>query len=1132
MVYEATDTRNEERIALKVLLPHAAEEADGLLRFKREFRALARLRHPNIVRVLDAGIENDVPFIAMEFLDGKDARRHLKAVPEGPVRDREAKRILRQIFGALAHIHARRIVHRDLKPENIIVCSDGRVKLMDFGVARLLRAPTSSSGLLGTFAYMAPEQVQGGEIDGRSDLYAVGVLLYELLTGEYPFPVEPPAAALHHHVNTRPDDVLTVTPEADPTLAALTKILLEKDPMDRLQTAEEAFAYLAEDEESGAHVDPVMPAQLFAPQFVGRKAELTTLLGVVEDAEAGCGRVVVLDGPSGIGKSRLIKELQRRISRQTNLLMRGQCTAESAQPYAPVQGVLDEIAAIAARAAPDVLKKIVGRDAALVAAVSPRLARLGGPVTTGNLDATERKVRMHKAIVGVIGRLALTRPLLLVVEDVHWADSPTLELLWDASRTLLAPRPGGARGETVCPVTLVLTRRALSEGPDASEGLIRRLDERGLVTNVSLGPMEVNNVADMARTMTGAPESPAALIEELVKATHGRPLMVQEVMESWAAGGILERVSGAWHFRGEPLGQEALPTPQPPKRLAQAKPKPAPRRRSRSRPKARVRGADEVALSKLDPLSPHARALLERLSLLGRLLSSELISALGGPDESTFLDAMDEVVRANLLVEDVSHEGVRYRFYHEGFREAVVRALPAKRKVELHGFIARALERAFVARRGELAHVLARHFKAAERPERAVRYLRRMASAAAARGDLEGALRRLEDAMSIIDERPRTQASATRRLTVLLQQIDLLLDFGRAQDALGRADPQVGLQARSPEVMSAELGLKKARAQFALGQLDATLATLMTQLDPAPSRSLGARFLELEGRTRLARGEFEDAHAVLKAGHDVAREAGLHELAERLDATLGVVLFHQGLLDEALEKLERGLARARACEDQREEADLLGHVGLAQAARGREAEAIAYLRDALELAEVRGFRTDIERWSGELGRLLSDMDQEEEARQHLQEARDMAADAGSRQSEATWRGELGLHLLNSGALEEAGRELQRCLAISRDIGARRCEARARMHLGGLCLEENYDAVDEALEHIRAGLEITEDLQDPALEAEGLIFLARACRAQSNRRRARDVLDQARRIARGTNDARLLRKVKVEIQSLN
>ncbi len=1124
VVYEATDTRSGDRVALKVLLPHAAEEADGLLRFKREFRALARLRHPNVVRVLDAGIENDVPFIVMEFLDGKDARRHLKAIPEGPVRDRETKRILRQIFGALAHIHARRIVHRDLKPENIIVCSDGRVKLMDFGVARLLRAPTSSSGLLGTFAYMAPEQVQGAEIDGRSDLYAVGILLYELLTGEYPFPVEPPAAALHHHVNTRPESVAKSNPEADATLVALTHTLLEKDPMDRLQTAEEAFAYLADDEQSGAHVDLALPAQLFAPRFVARDDELGTLLDAVQGTERGRGCVLVVNGPSGIGKSRLIKELRSRVRRHTNLLTGGPCTAENPQPYGPVKGMLDEIEAIASRAAPDVVRKIVGRDAALVAAVSPRLARLGGPATTGHLDANERKVRMHKAIVGVIGRLALTRPVVIVLEDVHWADASTLELLWDASRTLLAPRPGGTGGETVCPVALVLTRRALSEGPDASETLIRRLDERGLVSTLNLGPMAELGVADMARTMTGVPTPPDALVDELMKATHGRPLMVQEVMESWVTGGVLQRKGGTWLFRGEPMGEEEVADTTPPE--------PRRRSRTRSRPKPRPRGADEVALSKLEPLSPAARLLLERLALLGRLLSSELISALGGPDETTFLDAMDEVVRANLLVEDVSHEGVRYRFYHEGFREALVRALPHAKKVELHAQLARALERAFSGRRAELAHVLARHFKAAERPERAVRYLRRMATSAAARGDLDGALRRLEEAGSIIDERPRTPASATQRLQVLLQQIDLLLDFGRARDALERADPQAALASRSPEMMGAELTLRRARAQFAIGQLDATLATLMAQPDPMPSRSLGARFLELEGRTRLARGELEDAHAVLRAGHEVAKQAGLSELADRLDAKLGVVLYHQGELEEALDRLEMGLERARSREDQRDEADLLGHVGLAQAARGRDAEAIACLREALELAEVRGFRADIERWSGELGRLLSDMHEADAARRHLQEALDSASESGSRQGEATWHGELGLHLLTCGELQHSGRELNRCLAISREIGARRCEGRARIHLGGLALEENYDSVDDALEHVRAGLEIAEDLEDRGLEAEGLIFLARVCRAQSNRRRAREVLDQARRLARGARNARLRRKVQAELETLD
>ncbi|MCB9646047.1 MAG: AAA family ATPase [Deltaproteobacteria bacterium] len=753
------------------------------------------------------------------------------------------------------------------------------------------------------------------------------------MTGDYPFPVEPPAAALHHHVNTKPSHVLEVKPGADPTLAALTQRLLEKDPLDRLQTAEEAFAYLADDaagpSQAPSQVDTSLPGQLFAPRFVARQDEIGRLLKAVEDAERGRGGLYVVEGPSGIGKSRVVKELRSRVRRRTAVLV-GTCAPERGQPYLPIQGVLDEIEAIADRSPPDVVKKIVGRDAALVGAVSPRLARLGGPASAEHLEPSERKVRMHKAIVGVIGRLALTRPVLMVIEDVHWADSSTLELLWDLSRTLLALRPGGRDHETVCPVTVVLTRRSLAEGPDASEPFLRRLSERGLVETIPVSAMTRQAVEEMAHTMTGTHGLPEAMVDELMKATYGRPLMVQEVLESWVADRSLQRQAGVWHFRDAPLesqerrGDSAVddaPTPPPMPRAASS-------RAGRPRGRTRARGADEVALSKLEPLTPAGRLLLERLALLGRLLSSDLVSALAGTDEATFLDAMDELVRANLLVEDVTHDGVRYKFYHEGFREAVVRALPAARKTELHAFVARALERAFRGRRVELAHVLARHFRAANQPDRAVRYLRRMAKAAAGRGDLDGAVRRIEDAVTIVDDRPRTSASATRKLQLILQEIDLLLDFGLPREALDRADPQAGLPARNPDVMTAELLLRRARAQFALGRLDETLATLMSTPRPAPTRSLGARFLELEGRTRAARGEYEAAQAVLQAGHDIAEEAGLEHLAEQLDAKIGVALLHQGRFSDAKKRLEDGLTRARAREDQRSEADLLGHVGL------------------------------------------------------------------------------------------------------------------------------------------------------------------------------------------------------------
>lgn len=1140
VVYEAEDTRDQKRVALKVLLPHAAEENEGLLRFKREFRALARLRHPNIVRVYDAGIDEDTPFIAMEFLTGKDVRSYLRAFPEGSARDREMAKVLRQILGALAHIHSRRIVHRDLKPENILVTADGRVKLMDFGVARLLRAPTSSSGLLGTFAYMAPEQVTTGESDGRADLYAVGVVIFELVTGRYPFPVEPPAAALHHHVNTPPELIRHLNPKADPTLASLAHRLLEKDPLDRFQSAEEAMTFLAKGiSESGSLPDGSveLPGALFVPRFVARDSDVELLEGAVSDATAGRGRLILIEGPSGVGKTRLLEELRMRVRRRAHVLG-GQCAPEATQAYGAFQGVLDAIANIATRAPEDVVQKIVGRDVALVSVVSSRLASFGGPVSTGHLDAAERKIRLHKAMVGVIGRLALTKSVVLVVEDLHWADTPTLEAVWDAARTLLAPRPAGLPGETVCPVAIFLTRRSMAEGPDPSDALIRRLESRVRLTRHNLGPLQEQDVAEMLRTMTGVSRPLPAVVQAVMEETQGYPLMVQELLQSWINEGVLVRHRGTWSYRDQPLDagdtrptQESVPSEI--ERTGEESVPPdfaegdstAGRRAALKRP-----GRDEVVLTKLRALDAPAHDLVERLALLGRLLPSDLIAAVSGMSEDQLLDSIDELVRSGVLVEDVSPDGVRYRFYHEDFREAVTRGLPRAKRQKLHLFLARTLERRFTGRRTELAQVLARHFKQGGQPERALRYLVASASSAAARGDLEGALRRLDDARGILAELQDTAANATRRTRILLAQLDHLLDFGRPKEALERADPQVAAGTRNTEVMSGELLLRRATAQFALGRLDEALTSLGRIEKPAPSRSIGARALDLEGRIRMTRGEYARARAVLEAARDVAAEEGLVELTERLEGAIGVVMLHQGDYLAALERLEAALERARDRGQTLEVADLVGHIGMIHAARNNTTGALACYREALELAEARGIRGDRERWSGALGILMTDLGQLDEAEERLREALEISIESGNRQAEATWRGELGVHHFFGGRYDQAGQELSRCLGISRELGFARYEAWAQIYLGAVLIERDFDKLDEAEEHIQQGLERAQEIGNEEIRIVGLLVLGRLRLAAGDQRRARETLERADVLASASQNLRLRARVQSELES--
>ncbi len=1266
VVYEAEDSRDGSKVALKVLLPHAAEETDGIHRFKREFRALARLRHPNVVRVFDAGIDDDTPFIAMELVSGKDVRSYLRGFPEGPVRDRELGRILRQLFGALAHIHARRIVHRDLKPENILVSADGRVKLMDFGVARVVRAPTSSSGLLGTFAYMSPEQVTTGEADARSDLYAIGVLVFELLTGKYPFPVEPPAAALHHHVNTPPELVRHLNPKADPQLSALAHKLLQKDPMDRPQSAEAAMALVTDQEAAAAERQDgskEIAAALFVPRFVARADDVDALEGLASDGAAGRGRVLLIEGPGGVGKTRLVEEIRLRAKRRAHVLV-GQSAPEGMQAYGAFQGILDGIAVIASRAQPEVAQRVVGRDVALVSLVSPRLAALGGPVSTAQLDAGERKLRLHKAMVGVIGRLALTKPVILVLEDIHWADSLTLELVWDAARTLLAARPGGMPGETVCPIAVVLTRRQGGDGPDPSDALIRRLEPRVALSRRVLAPLSGPDVAEMLRTMTGVGRARPEVVEALVEESQGLPLMVQEVISAWVTEGVLERRRGHWRYRGraldvseppegqrrpapspvpvdavrraslspEPPGPDGVrraslspepapdavrraslaperrpaqdevtrradPIPEPPRRpaptpvpdpaaavevtrrspfeavaaeaprRASLTPPPAPASPAAAEPAARraplspapdvprrasltptpvapsvaragsavdeasdasgSRRSEEVVLGRLRAIDPAARALAVRLALLGRVLPAELVTAVSGLAEEQLLDAIDELVRTRILVEEIADNGVRYRFAYDAIRTALGGSLDDARKAALHLDLARKIERAFRDSRAELAHVLARHFRYAGIPVRAVRYLMLGARAAASRGDLEGATKRLDDAAAILDDGPRTRARVSRALRLLLARIDLLLEFGRTKEALERADPALAVHSRGAPFMKAELLLRRAAAQFALGRFDEALASIGRIGRPMPSRSVAARALDLEGRTRMARGEYGKARAVLEAARDVARNAGLGDIADELDATIGMALLQQGEYLAALERLEEALRRARVAGRARPIAEIVGHIGLVHAARAADTAAIACYREALELAEARGVRADRQRWAGALGVLLSERGEHEDGEEKLREALELAIDAGNRQGEATWRGELGIHCLAVGRFERAAQELQRCLAIARDIGFRRYEARAEIHLGAVLLERDFDRLDEAESHIQTGLERAQEIGDEEIRVLGLLHMARLRRAEGDERRAQETLDRAEVLAMASQNLRIRAQVQAE-----
>src|ERR1700728_5129282 len=250
-VYRAHGPRLGRHVAVKLLPDAFARDAERLRRFEQEARADAALNHPNIVAVHDIGSQDGIEYIISELLDGRTLREQLE---DGPLPYRKAIEIARAVSDGLAAAHSRGIVHRDLKPENILCTRDGRVKILDFGLAKQIPPHAATAGgtmaavtisdvhtqpgtVMGTVGYMSPEQVRGAETDHRSDIFSLGAILYEMLSGRRAFKRDTSAETMTAILKEDPPDLATANPTISPGIDRIVHRCLEKEPIRRFQSA-------------------------------------------------------------------------------------------------------------------------------------------------------------------------------------------------------------------------------------------------------------------------------------------------------------------------------------------------------------------------------------------------------------------------------------------------------------------------------------------------------------------------------------------------------------------------------------------------------------------------------------------------------------------------------------------------------------------------------------------------------------------------------------------------------------------------------------------------------------------------------------------------------------------------------
>ncbi|MCB0954254.1 MAG: Stk1 family PASTA domain-containing Ser/Thr kinase, partial [Microthrixaceae bacterium] len=243
-VYLARDRSLDRPVAIKELVPEFATDPSFVERFRREAQAAANLAHPNIVGVYDWGTQDGTYFIVMEYIDGPSLSQVIRR--DGPLHPRRAMELASEVAGALGFAHSRGVVHRDVKPGNVLLTGSGQSKVTDFGIARALSSPdedlTQAGSVMGTATYFSPEQAQGQPVDPRSDLYSLGVVLYEMVTGRAPFTGDSPLAIAYKHVQDQPAPPSSIIPDLPVGVDAIVMKLLSKRPDDRYASAEDLRA--------------------------------------------------------------------------------------------------------------------------------------------------------------------------------------------------------------------------------------------------------------------------------------------------------------------------------------------------------------------------------------------------------------------------------------------------------------------------------------------------------------------------------------------------------------------------------------------------------------------------------------------------------------------------------------------------------------------------------------------------------------------------------------------------------------------------------------------------------------------------------------------------------------------------
>lgn len=841
VVFRGQHPETGEMVAIKTV---RVPEQSLLASIRREISALRQIRHPGVVRIVSDGVSAGLPWYAMELLHGATLRSYLEerpwssgstlyvdplvltavevrgpewasAPPPANVPDRATTlTLLRRLCAPLSFLHGAGLVHRDLKPENVFIQEDGRPVLVDLGIAGRFsgahgREELEATGfLMGTIPYMAPEQIRGEPVDARADLYALGCILYECLTGTPPFRgTREGILSQHLYEPALPPSLQQ--PEIPAALDRLVLSLLEKRPQDRPGYADDVAAALgALGAEGEPESTPRGQPYVYRSELIGRDHTLAAIAPMLDRlVEERSGGLLLLRGESGVGKTRLALEISRRAIARGAAVITGQCDALTAAgvddravvagaPLHPLRPLLVTVVDRCREGGVAETARLLGPRLKVLRSYEPGLADVPGyddAPEPAPLPPEAARTRVITALRTTMFLLAETRPVVLLLDDLQWADALTL-------RALHALAEGGIAAHGLL---VVGTQRAEEPRPE-----LDALGQTSGVTVLTLDRLDVDSVGAIVSGMLALREPPRALIEALASHSEGNPFFVAEYLRAAIGEGMLTRDrAGAWRLVERGLSAAAMASA------------------------LRIPGTlAELMERRLQDVGALGQELVAWGAVLGREFDSDLFLSGSGTDDPMVADAL-QTLRSRHIIEDT--DSGRLRFVHDKIREVAYGRIEVEHRRGLHRRAAELIQSRYPGQPSMLA-ILANHYARADVPGRASVYFGRAGDHAFDSHANEDAIAHYRAAMAEAERALAAEPDAIepdRALPILGERLgDVLALVGRHEEARGaffdalERLPAGGEGAREQAIGRARLQRKAAKTWEARHSFDQALA--------------------------------------------------------------------------------------------------------------------------------------------------------------------------------------------------------------------------------------------------------------------------------------------------------------------